>query len=206
MKHYWRTPDGAIGYVDDGYKHSGNLIHSPRIPLPANAPETNLKEIFLMHYQYVDWERMRSKHRWYQCWERMNYPERSAIDIFRQYHHMFGIKDKESKEIPAWWLDGYSTYGIDMRNVSKERYYWWDQEILKIMANYETKPFRREYIWDVHWDVMACQYGYENPARFHDPRSLFEKMVHGWLLRTQRYKDTIAIKLLNKVLKQIFGW
>jgi len=206
MKHYWRTPDGVMGYMDDGYTHSGNVIHSPRVPIPANAPEINLKEIFVMHYQYVNWERMRSKHRWYQCWERINNPERSSIDIFRQYHHMFGIRNKELQEVPAWWFDGYSKYGIDMRHINKEECYWWDKEILREMEEYGAKQFAKESIWDVKWESIADQYRYENTLKFKDPRCFLEKMVHTFLLKTQPYSQAIGVRLIDYILKRRFGW
>lgn len=206
MKHYWRTPDGVLGYMDDGYAHSGNVIHSPRVPVPANAPEIDLKEIFVMHYQYVNWERMRSKHRWYQCWERINNPERSAIDIFRQYHHMFGIKNKELQEVPGWWFDRYSKYGIDMRTIKKEQFYWWDKEILREIGEYGAEHFSKESIWDAKWENIAYQYGYENTSKFRDPRCFFEKMVHTFLLKTQPHSQTSGVRLIDRILKRCFGW
>lgn len=206
MKHYWGAPDGAIGYMDDGYRHSGNLIHSPRVPLPANAPDIKLKEIFVMHYQYVDWERMRSKHRWYQCWERIHNPNRSAIDIFRQYYHMFGVKDRELERIPDWWFDGYKVCGIDIRNIRKEKLYRWDQEILKIIETHGAKLFKKEAIWDVNWEETAHHYGYKNTLQFRDPRSLFEKIVHTLLLKTQPYSENIWIRLVQKMLRKYFAW
>jgi hypothetical protein len=206
MKHYWQTADGAFAYIDDGHEHSGSLIHSPRVPLPADGPEIKLNEIFVMHYQFVDWERMRSKHRWYQCWERINYSQRSAIDIFRKYHHMFGIRNIELKKIPGWWFDGYSTYGVDLRNISKENSYWWDEEILKLIEKYGTKRFSKLYIWDARWENIAYKYGHKTTLKFKDPRSFFEKSGHTLLLKTQPYSNTIGVRLMDMILKRCFGW
>jgi glycosyltransferase involved in cell wall biosynthesis len=206
MKHYWQLGEGAFGYIDDGHEHSGSLIHSPRVPLPSSAPEIKFKEVVVMHYQYVDWERMRCKHRWYQCWERLHNGHRSAIDIFRQYHHMYAVKKNELKEIPNWWFDGYSTYGIDIENISKEEFRWWDKEVLRNIEEYGAEQFSKESIWDVQWKTIAYQYGYKNTSKFEDPRSFLEKIVHTWLLKTQPYSEATGVRLIEKILKKYFGW
>jgi hypothetical protein len=206
MKHYWLLPKMPLGYIDDGSDHSGSPIHSPRIPIPPNATEIILKEICVMHYQYTDWERMRSKHRWYQCWERINNRQQSAINIFRRYHHMFAIKKSDLRKIPEWWFDRYEACGIDIRNIRKEKLYRWDQEILKIIETHGAKLFKKEAIWDVNWEETAHHYGYKNTLQFRDPRSLFEKIVHTLLLKTQPYSENIWIRLVQKMLRKYFAW
>src|SRR5215510_5602039 len=72
---YW-SPSYALplGFMDDGSDHVGTKIHSRRIPIPSGSREIKLQDIKVLHYQYTNWERMESKHRWYQCWERRNNP------------------------------------------------------------------------------------------------------------------------------------
>lgn len=67
MMKYW-SPDVFFpwGFMDDGTEHMGSIIHSTRIPMPLNAMMIDLNEVRVLHYQYTDWERMASKHRWYQ--------------------------------------------------------------------------------------------------------------------------------------------
>ncbi|MDZ4200026.1 MAG: glycosyltransferase family 2 protein, partial [Kiritimatiellia bacterium] len=60
------------GYVDDGASHEGRDIHSPRVPCPEGANGVEMTETKVLHLQYTDWQRMESKHRWYQVWERLN--------------------------------------------------------------------------------------------------------------------------------------
>jgi hypothetical protein len=81
----------AFGFVDDGSEHRGARTHSPRVPQPPGAPVLDLEEIVVLHFQYLAWERMLSKHRWYQAWEWSVYRQRSAIEIFREYHHMYAL-------------------------------------------------------------------------------------------------------------------
>src|SRR5438132_1512267 len=59
----------AFGLVDDGADHSGARIHNPRLPWRQDCPVLDLEDIVVLHFQYVVWERMASKQRWYQAWE-----------------------------------------------------------------------------------------------------------------------------------------
>jgi hypothetical protein len=77
-----------FGFVDDGSPHSGYRIHSPRVPVPEGAPKLHMTDLRVLHYQYANWERMTSKERWYQCWERLNNPSKHPITIHRQYNFM----------------------------------------------------------------------------------------------------------------------
>ncbi|WP_243663192.1 hypothetical protein [Rhodothermus marinus] len=92
-----------FGFVDDGSPHEGRPIHSPRVPIPKDAPALYFDEIKVLHYQYADWNRMRSKQRWYQVWERLNDPKKRPVTIFRQYHHMERPFDGRDRYVPNGW-------------------------------------------------------------------------------------------------------
>ena len=86
FKKAWIPPKyAAFGFVDDGRDFSGWRIHSPRVPQPDGAPVIDVEEVVVLHFQYVVWERMLSKHRWYQAWEHLNYSQKGALEIFREY-------------------------------------------------------------------------------------------------------------------------
>lgn len=207
LRTYW-TPQGdlPIGYMDDGSNHVGMKIHSPRIPIPYHAKNVTLHDIRVLHYQYTDWERMKSKQRWYQCWERLNNPHRNSIEIFRQYHHMDAITQDEIQLLPRNWLEGYLEAGIDMTSVRRDVSFWTDQEILEWLDQYETKDFRREAIWDVNWVHLASRMGRKTGlSRYRDPRSRFECFVHAWLKRTQAQSHRFSVRFCEKILKRM-GW
>lgn len=208
MKSYW-APDifFAWGFVDDGSKLAAERIHSVRVPVPYGAPIFHLNEIKVLHYQYTDWNRMKSKHRWYQCWERINNTSRHAIDTYRQYHHMYAIPETDMHELPPQWFAGYEARSIDMTTVVKERLYWWDEEVLKYFNAHGTRRFRQEAIWDVDWDDIACSYSLDHSRHdlFSDPRTLFEKGVHYWLEKTQPISERYYVRFVDAILKKI-GW
>lgn len=193
------------GFMDDGSEHKGHKIHSPRIPIPLNAPTLILKEIKVMHYQYTDWKRMESKHRWYQCWEHVNSPKRSAISIYRQYHHMYNIKNEDLKKIPQNWMEGYQKKGIDMTTVNSEKFYRWDEDILKYIQSYGNKFFAKYDIWNVNWVEIAQIKGIKNIDPFKDPRTSFQKMMFDYLKKTQPNANKIPVRIMDKIF-YILGW
>lgn len=203
MTTYWMPPiEFAWGFVDDGSEHTGVKIHSPRIPIPKNAHSISLRDIRVLHYQYTDWERMKSKHRWYQCWERINNPERHAIDIYRQYHHMYAVPLDEIKVIPDSWKSGYERQGIDMTSIYRTGEFRWDKEVLELILKHGALKFKREAIWEVDWSILSEQIESKFVC---DPRSKLERAIHHWLERTQPYQDSLTVKAVAKILR-LLGW
>jgi len=205
FKYYW-WPQYYMswGFVDDGRMHEGIDIHSSRLPVSGSTREIFLEEIKVMHFQYTNWERMESKHRWYQCYERINNPDKSSIEIFRPYHHMYAIKKSEVKKIPDEWFDYYKQSGIDLAIANRQKYYYWEKLVLEFFDKYGTKFFKKEDIWDINWEVAARDFGYENINKYRDPRNFFLKIVHFWLRKSQHSHTNIFVRTIDKILKIFF--
>jgi hypothetical protein len=110
------------------------------LPQPENTPVLDLKEIVVLHFQYVIWERMLSKQRWYQAWEHLNYPRKSLLDIYRKYNHMNGSWDEnEIHPVKPEWLEGYDRAGIDFRNLTREPVTWWDRDVVEMLQRHGTR-------------------------------------------------------------------
>jgi hypothetical protein len=193
-----------FGFVDDGSEHTGSAIHSPRVPVPDGAPEVRAEELKVLHYQYTDWARMRSKQRWYQCWERLRHPEKRPVSLYRQYHHMDAAVLEASLLRPEW-LEGYERSGIDMRTVRSASHYRWDEELIGLFAEHGVEPFRRLNIWDIDWAELSRRFGARHGTSLEDPRNGFERAVHGWLARTQRSAQRLPTRGVQWMLR-LFGW
>jgi hypothetical protein len=206
LEKYW-SPDFYFpwGFMDDGSEHVGVAIHSTRIPIPSNSMKIDLDEIKVLHFQYVDWERMASKHRWYQCWEFLNRPEKGALQIFQQYHHMYELKDADIRDVKKEWFDYYLDNNINIYDIKKEGIYWWDREVLEYLHRYGTMMFRKLDIWDVDWRRLAEHFKIGDIGMSNDPRSLLDKKVQSWL-KSGKYKEAgIVNRILLKFLKRL-GW
>jgi hypothetical protein len=205
LAHYWTQPVPAvIGFVDDGSEFACGKIHTSRIHHYEGMPVFLVDQVAVMHYQYADWERMKSKHRWYKCWERVNRSRRSATGIYRQYHHMETIGRKDLQQIPAWWFDDYVAKGIDMTTVIHDGSYRWDIKVLEYLASHGAGFFSDIDIWDVSWEEMARMYDYDNPILFRDPRSRTERVLHSWLKATQPYASNYILRALDIMLGTVF--
>lgn len=202
----WIPPEPrAFGFVDDGSVHSGSLIHSPRVPQPPGAPTLDFEDIVVLHFQYVAWERMISKQRWYQAWEFTRHRQKGPLEIFRQYNHMHGSWDRsELQPVRPEWLAAYEQAGIDFRSLAAEPVTWWDQEVVKMLGAHGPDYFRRVAIWNHDWASVARQLGLDYP-RLADPRSLFEKLAHRLLASTQHRRGELPVRGLEKFLR-LAGW
>ena len=62
------------------------------------------------------------------AWERINYPQKSALRIIRRYNHMNVIHPSQTSRIPADWLSSYDALGIHLNTLSTSQpNYRWDQ-------------------------------------------------------------------------------
>jgi hypothetical protein len=206
----WIPPEPIpFGFVDDGSAHGGAAIHSRRLPTPAGAPALVLHDLVVLHYQYTDWERMRSKQRWYQAWEALHQPRSSNVDRFRLYHQMEAVPEQLLQPVRPEWFAGYASGGIDLTSVRREGRYRWDREVRAWMDQHGTRPFRRVNIWDVDWSAIAPesaggdgQAGERPPLA--DPRTPVDRAVMAWLRATQG-RRSLAARAGDFLLRRL-GW
>jgi glycosyltransferase involved in cell wall biosynthesis len=192
-------------FVDDGRAHAGSPIHSTRIPLDDHRPKVELTGIKVLHFQFTAWERMKSKQRWYQCWERINNPAKRPIQIYRQYHQMDAPPPSELHRLDPSWFAAYQERGIDFSD-HDDGDHWHDREVLAWLRSYGTRQFARVDIWDVDWAAVARRAGEDVEAEaLADPRSRWERMVHAWLARTQERSAQASVRWQQRLLIP-FGW
>ena len=205
LQHHWRPDDDIpFGFVDDGAGHEGQAIHSPRLPVPSGAPSLVMRDIAVLHYQYTNWTRMKSKQRWYQCWERLQHPEKRPITLYRQYHHMDAAR-AAAEPLQEQWLKGYQDAGIDMTSTLCEGTSLWDEKVSQLLEENGTAPFRKLDVWDVDYGALRRRTGRSVNGALDDPRSPFEKAVHAWLARTQPRAARLGVRATQKLL-QLAGW
>lgn len=175
--------------IDDGSEHTGKDIHSPRIPLKQDAQIIPIKKIKVLHLQYLNWQRMDSKHYYYQCLERIKYPNKTAVEIYRMYHHMYAISKDKLTNFEQNWVADYKNQGIHFDKLPNFNRYWFDDEVEKLFVTHGSSVFKREAIWQSKWSVK-------------DPRSIFDKMIHVYLKLTQplHLKNTM-VKKIDRQLK-----
>jgi hypothetical protein len=147
---------------------------------------------------------MTSKQRWYQCWERCAYPKKRAIQIYRQYHRMHAVPTQDIEVMRPEWTAGYVQSGFSLDKILSAPPYWWDGEVLRLLADFGAGYFAKIDIWDIDWAERARRIGFD-PAVVYDPRDPFERAVHQWLRRTQGRAGALDVRI-RQVILRIWGW
>lgn len=140
---FWRFLPNYGAFVDDGREFVPHgVIHARQMFSPtSNDKLRHAQDIRLLHFQFVDWKRMQSKHRYYQCFEHVTFPTKSAVEIFRTYHWMYD-PNLPLEPIPSQWIEDYRKLGVDIKNVPFEEEYWWDRKVDEYLKEYSPKYFR----------------------------------------------------------------
>ncbi len=206
-KTYYGARGGLMlfGYIDDGRPHHGNPIHSPRVPSDMNENKIGFGGLKILHYQYAVKNRLLSKHRWYECLEKIKFPEKNNIDIYRQYHHI-DLPIEDISPIENSWLSHYSANGIDVQSIQDDGKHWWDKEVCLLFEKHGVNKFRKQAIWYVDWKKIYQSYFPDSDSsKIYDPRSSFDKWVHKWLAASQEDRFSFPNKVVNKLLR-IINW
>lgn len=205
---FWRE----AAFVDDGSEYDpGESVHAKRIPETAGEA-VMLEDIKLLHYIAIDQRRIFSKHRYYKCYEFIEFGKRPwAVSV---YYQDTNIETYDLPVIPLrkeWlkgydWLDEYRSINED-----EEKCFWTDEEILDYFDNFGIDKFRKLNIWDgVDWNEKARLLGRE--GNYEDPRSLQEIWVHRFIERNRadlKLNKNIHYKLVRLFAKtslRVMGW
>ena len=207
MRSMWLAGHFAWGYMDDGFEHSSqSKIHTGRIPLPSSHNVIVLNQIKVIHFQYTSWIRMQSKHRWYQCFEKVNVFNRSELDLFRTYHHMYGLSQSQTKAIPLDWIQGYNDLGIDITSIIVESRNYFDEQVLALLEHHGAHTFKKLSIWDLDWVEKAKVYGRTNLDVYKDPRTRWDRYIHRYLVKTQPKCNKLIFRLIDLFIKSVFRY
>lgn len=214
-------PWGAFGFIDDGSKHSGRNIHSPRIPIPEKCTNICIKDNWVLHYNLISEERLNSKNRWYMVHETIN-KHRSNI-IFQNHYYNYTDFFSESTPFDHALLEIYLGNGIDIYSIKKSKinlefrdtskkwtsvdhswrsleYYWWDYEVLLKIQEYGAKKFKYIDIWDYNWKGLAEYLEFKDLDKFDDPRGVLGNLFINWV-RYSKGKKSLFVKVTNRLIR-----
>ena len=206
-RHMWKGYYFPWGYMDDGFEEydkgiSSDAIHCARVPITENTPGYDVHTFSVIHFQYTDWDRMVHKHYYYQCLEVINNPGKSAVDIYRQYHHMDSLKKEEFIEIPSEWIEWYKSKGIDILEVKKEDLYWYDKEVIKLFDKYGPEKFKKVSLWSIDWSRISKLMNYEK--KYKDPRSIIDVCFQKLIAGTQTKQNRRFYRRIDRIVKMLY--
>lgn len=205
-----------LAYMDDGAPHQGKAIHSPRLPLPEGAPVVLVNGFRVLHFSTTDFERFKSKVRWYQIYEFLQ--AKGAFEFYRMnrwYHRDFEVSPKMIHALPPAWIDGPGAYK-ELLKIEGQKYYRWDIEVINLLCRDGPEAFSKVAIWDVDWNQLYERIFDKPPPRdLADPRGWVERGIHRWLARTRKFHSHLPVpqnrweRLGERVVRRIaslLGW
>ncbi len=199
----WFAERLVVGLVDDGRVADDEPpLHEPRVPGPVGRI-VEVDDIAVLHYQTAEPERWRSKQRWYQCLELVEFPRKRAAEIYRQYHERDPALRDDIVSTPSVFFRGYEDRGIDMRHVEVATRYRWDAEVVRLLVEHGPAYFRKLDIWEANWPQLAQYHGVPLPGPLNDPRSHFDRAVMRWLRYAQPRRRSRLTRAVSRALQAV---
>jgi hypothetical protein len=196
-EHYGDAQFNPWLFHDDGKEPHGNYVrnmHSMRIPYPIEEKQMYyVKDFRVLHCSTLDPQRIAAKNRFYQFvdWE-LNH--RSPIVLSRTYaaHRIENQSNETAFELTpestAFPFDFWNTIQIGAKHT------WFDDYIYERLSHYQEKQLRKLDIWDREF------VSYYN---LKDERNIWEKILHKYLHVSQKYSNSLLIRVVDRFLKKI---
>mgnify|MGYP001190507517 CR=1 FL=1 len=192
-------------FRDNGkYNFSDKKTSEPRMPEEYIKNSIQCEEIKILHFHFLDLERMLSKQRRYRISDYLENPGLfKAIKINRMYFITKQLKNLDMAQLPKSWLENYGKIDFDFKT---ERLYCYDIEVLKYFTKHNISKFKWLDIWDVDWEEkrkLTIKKGYKSEIsdfEIKDPRKIFQKFYHNKL---QNFlSDNSVLYKIYKLLKK----
>ena len=196
-KHYGDSGFYPWVFHDDGVEPHGNYVrnmHSMRIPYPIEEKQMYYVNDFrVLHCGLLNPDRIVAKNRFYQFvdWE-LNH--RNPITLARNYSAhdksrlTFDTQFSLTENMIAFPFDFWQSIELSATHS------WFDDYIVERLP--QCSPAVR------HLDIWNKDF-----LKFYnlkDPRTIFDKSIHAYLHKTDRYKKTFLIRALDKLLKLLW--
>ena len=197
-KHYGDSVFYPWLFHDDGVEPHCNYVramHSMRIPYPKAEKQLEYVNDFrVLHCGLLDPMRIAAKNRFYQFvdWE-INH--KNSIPLSRMYaaHRMENqIADDQFELEPeaiAFPFDFWSLIELGAEHT------WFDDYIKERISKHPIEQLTKLDIWD---EELLQYYQIE------DKRRWIDKQIHRYLHRTEKKKNSLCVRVIDKVLKKIY--
>jgi len=198
-------------WVDDGVSEIPSIgyqeMHMAYNPLKARK-HIYLNDIVCLHFQFCNWGRMESKHRYYRAHEKADIRKLSDLAIYRIYGYM-SSQNVVYQPSPNKWFDGWTQMGIDMTSVGETELTHFDLSVLELIKKQGSDFFRRQDIWKADWDRitnLAKEYGIiQNDFVLTRPsKTFFNRLFHFYMRITIDNKFVRYIE--NKLFRKGFSY
>ena len=185
-------------FHDDGLEPHGNYVramHSMRIPYPISEPDlTYVKDFRVLHLGPAPLNRVRAKERFYMFvdWQ-VNH--RSPYTVGRNYIDS-NTYPAVHFDLPEEWVYAKKREGVDMWSLVEldELHCWMDDYIYERLDKYPMRTLVKMPLWTKDFTEYY---------KLTDPRPWYVRIVHYYLNATQKVRDNVLVRGIDKVLRLI---
>lgn len=186
----WSNLHRPFAFIDDRKtNYREGFAHLSIIPEDLMENAVVSTDIKVLHYQFVEFDRMLAKQRWARLLEFEHYPQSNFLKSIILNNKYFITKDEYSiklTNIPKEWLGSYPRF------VPKtEKKPWHIQASIDFIAQYNPNNLKWLDIWDYQW-----------PNQFPDKRNFLQKFYHQHqhiILVINNFIPTKLKKLIKKI-------
>lgn len=206
---FFTTIQLLCAFIDDGSSLNTQTIHCARQPeANCSKPVIELNDIAILHFQFTNWERMEKKQMWYQTFERIHFPQKSVIRLYRNYHW-------DKKFIPIHnmcifpfrkeWIVTYSQqYHIDITSVTITTQNVYEEKIIEYINTYSLSYFSRIDIWRYDWKEIAQRHPDVNIKKFEYKQGPLDRCILMYLRRSHPKRLSYFVRTIDFILRQMF--
>lgn len=197
-KHFIFKDDRKSGYETKNFA----IDHVARVPSKTITNSISMS-LPILHFQFVLFDRMLSKQRWYRAIEQIT-TTKTIDSINLDYLITRDERNMKLNAVPEEWIKGWNILGIDFDTFSSKPYYWYDLELLDLLSKYGLSHFSELDIWDINWELKrrtALTEGISGVPiiQINDPRTIEQKLYHSFLhhfYKMPPWRKQIIIKQL----------
>lgn len=163
----WRKNYFLLGYVDDGFNHESEKIHSKRLPVNSSGQILKFDNVKFMHFAHSRIKTQSAKQRYYSVIENINnihpvyirrYAYQCNYDPQKIYPH------NAIEQLPAEWLYKWQESKLELTTFHDPEYSWHDKEVIRFFQKYGYRRFYLDNIWQVNWEQLRQNMWLENDS------------------------------------------
>ncbi len=154
----WSNSYKVFGFIDDRVSDfvskEGDYDHVARVPLAVLQNTKRLEHPKVLHFQFIDWEKVAVKQAHYRVIEYLQ-RKRSLLDAFKinvRYFSYGEDKDVRTSPVPESWIEQYEETGLTLKSFPKNSLTWLDIDTLKFFKEYGHSFFTWLDIWNIDWE------------------------------------------------------
>lgn len=172
-----------------------NQIHEWRLPWPHQVNhEYIIEDISFIHYASVNVLRQGNKQRFYQVSTAFHDDNYNGVRLYRTYHT---LSQDIVYDVPNNVYNFYLDRGVEIKaliDLNDIGQHYIDNTLSNLKEK-GLKHFRKLNIWDKD---------FVEKYNLQDPRSWMDKLILFYLDLTNKYRKTIIVRVIDKLLKYIY--